>query len=219
MALTTPRKFLSQIGRNRMPVVQPVFGHHEFRVGIEHDKIRVASCGDSALARLASGQAARDLRPSTAQCRASVNPRWLASVHINGSAIERLAMPPQAVLKLPSSSRFIDGGQGEWSVATRSITPSREALPQSFAIFAAPNRRRALAQRRSVGDRFRRQMQIVRAGFDADGKSRGARSSQFVERAMRRQMHDVQTEADIPGIKTSSRRIADNSASSGRDCR
>src|SRR5437660_5300643 len=52
-----------------------------------------------------------------------VNPRRLASVHITGSATERLEIPPQAVLKFPSSNPFIAGGQGEWSVATKSIVP------------------------------------------------------------------------------------------------
>ena len=54
----------------------------------------------------------------------NVNPRRLASDHMTGRATERLAMPPQAVWKFPFSSIFICGGHGEWSVATRSITPS-----------------------------------------------------------------------------------------------
>src|SRR6202023_1004166 len=54
----------------------------------------------------------------------NVNPRLLASVHISGSATEMLAIPPQAVWKFPSVSRFIAGGQGEWSVTTMLIAPS-----------------------------------------------------------------------------------------------
>ena len=52
---------------------------------------------------LCASHPARRAGPSAIQ-RAmsdSVNPRRLASVHINGSASERLAMPPQAVWKLP----------------------------------------------------------------------------------------------------------------------
>src|SRR5258708_39559601 len=54
----------------------------------------------------------------------NVNPRRLASVHISGRATERLAIPPQAVRKLPSARPFIDGGHGEWAVTTRSIVLS-----------------------------------------------------------------------------------------------
>src|SRR6202035_4324426 len=69
---------------------------------------------------------ARCAGPSAIQRPRSVrvNPRLLDSVHITGNATDRLDIPPHAVLKLPSSSFFIGGGHGEWSVATRSITPS-----------------------------------------------------------------------------------------------
>jgi hypothetical protein len=53
--------------------------------------------------------------------------RWRMPVQTTDKATEMLAIPPQAVAKLLSSRRFIAGGQGEWSVAMRSMMPSRTA--------------------------------------------------------------------------------------------
>src|SRR5438270_12858887 len=75
--------------------------------------------------------------PSAIHCAisVSVNLREVASVHMMGRANDRLAIPPHAVWKFLSLSRFISGGQGEWSVATRSITFSRSHC-QSFSRFS-----------------------------------------------------------------------------------
>src|SRR5579864_1995731 len=52
-------KCFSQIRRDRMPVVQPVFCHNEFAVGVEHNEIRVVSSGNSTLALAATGESSR----------------------------------------------------------------------------------------------------------------------------------------------------------------
>ena len=70
--------------------------------------------------------------------------------------------------------------------------PLAEASPQPFAIFMAPNWRSAFAKRRSIGDRFRRQVQIMRACFDADRKALRARFTQLVQRLGSCQMYDMQ---------------------------
>ena len=67
--------------------------------------------------------------------------------------------------------------------------------PQFLAIFAAANRRSALAKRCAVGDRFSSEMQIVRACLDGDGKTLCTRRAQVVERQVRRQMHDMQAKS------------------------
>ena len=68
-----------------------------------------------------------------------------------------------------------------------------QALPQSLAIVAAPNRRRTFAQGRAIADRFRRQMKVVRAALHAHRKSFGAGDSQFRKRVAGREVDDVQT--------------------------
>src|SRR5580693_10745988 len=42
----------SQVRRERMPVMQSVFRHDEFAIGIEYNKIRIVARGKSALARV-----------------------------------------------------------------------------------------------------------------------------------------------------------------------
>ena len=50
-----------------MPVMQSVFGHNEFAVGIEHDEIRIVPSGKSALARVATSESSRLCRHPTRQ--------------------------------------------------------------------------------------------------------------------------------------------------------
>ena len=92
-------------------------------------------------------------------------------------------MPPQARSKRPVSVRFIAGGQGEWSVATRSMVPSRRPCHRGFAVGLAADGRSALEQRGAVGDVFRGEVQVVRAGLDGDGQAFGARGCSSAERA------------------------------------
>ncbi len=80
-----------------MPVMQSVFGHNEFAVGIEHNEVRIVPSGNSTLVACRN----QPVEPGSAAIQrarsSNVNPRRLASVHISGSATERLAMPPHAV--------------------------------------------------------------------------------------------------------------------------
>jgi len=43
-----------------MPIVQAVFCHDEFALGIEHDEIGIVSSGNSTLARIATSESTRD---------------------------------------------------------------------------------------------------------------------------------------------------------------
>src|SRR5580658_4442609 len=46
----------AHVGRNGMPVVQSLRGHHEFRLRIKHDEVRVVPGGQLSFARIASRQ-------------------------------------------------------------------------------------------------------------------------------------------------------------------
>ena len=54
-------------------------------------------------------------------------PRARAPVQTAGRATCSEAMPPQAAPKSPSSSRLRSGVHGEWSLTTRSMSPSASA--------------------------------------------------------------------------------------------
>src|SRR5271170_3526732 len=53
-----PKSF-TNIRRNRMPVMQFVFGHYKFTVGIEDNEIRIVSRCDSTFVPSATGQSSR----------------------------------------------------------------------------------------------------------------------------------------------------------------
>ena len=175
-----------------MTVVQVVLPSRQIRAS--GSNTTKSASKPAAIRPLRVSQPARRAGPAAIQrARSSrVNPRLLASVHISGSATERLAIPPQAVRKLPSlkplhcrrTRRVISDHDIDGAIS--------EALPQSLAIFAAANRRRTLVQRRSIGNRFGGQMQIVWTRLDAHWKSFGARRAQLRERRAGREMHDVQ---------------------------
>ncbi len=74
-------------------------------------------------ARPASRAGATLIHSTTCSTR---TPRKRALVHTADSANWSDAMPPQHPKKFPSDS-FIDGGHGEWSDATRSMSPSISA--------------------------------------------------------------------------------------------
>ena len=57
-----------------MPVVQSIFCHNEFAVGIEHDEVCITPRGNPALARVTTGQSGRGrCHPAChiAQCESS----------------------------------------------------------------------------------------------------------------------------------------------------
>ena len=70
MAFTTPRSVSPKIRGDRMPVIQFVFRHNEFAVGIKHNEIRIIACGYATLVRCRNRPVEPGLRPSTAQDRA-----------------------------------------------------------------------------------------------------------------------------------------------------
>src|SRR5579859_2745752 len=47
----------SQIWRDRMPVVQSVFRHNKFAVGIKHNEVSIAARGDVTFVRIATSKA------------------------------------------------------------------------------------------------------------------------------------------------------------------
>ena len=108
-------------------------------------------------------------------------------------------MPPQARSKRPSSRRFIAGGQGEWSVTTRSMDAVAQALPQRFAVAATADRRGAFEQGGAVGDFFGGEVEIVRAGLDGDGQAFSARGLQLAQGLRGGEVDDVQAESNIAG--------------------
>src|SRR4051794_41903508 len=57
----------------------------------------------------------------------SVSPRARAPVHTAGSETCSEAIPPHARPKSPTSSRLSSGVHGEWSLTTRSTSPSASA--------------------------------------------------------------------------------------------
>src|ERR1700732_4592267 len=49
-------QFFTYIGRNGVPVIEPVLGHDEFRICVEYDQVRVVAGRDPSLARTESGE-------------------------------------------------------------------------------------------------------------------------------------------------------------------
>ena len=62
---------LSQIRRDRMPVMQSVFRHNEFAVRIEHNEIRIVSRGNSTFARCRNRPVGPAPLPSSVRDRAT----------------------------------------------------------------------------------------------------------------------------------------------------
>ena len=73
-----------------------------------------------------------------------------------------------------------------------------QALPQRFAICAAADWGRTLAQRRAVANLFSRQAQVVRAGFHAQIQPLRARRPQFRQRPTGRKVNDVEAKMIFP---------------------
>ena len=76
-------------------------------------------------ARPASLAGAEDIQRTT---ESMPMPRLAAPVIVAKKPICKEAMPPHARMKSPVSMHLVDGGAGEWSVATRSMSPALRAV-------------------------------------------------------------------------------------------
>lgn len=72
-----------------------------------------------------------------------------------------------------------------------------EAIPKAFAIFACANRGSAFEESGALRDCFRDEMQIVRTGFDGNGKTCEARGLEVRNGSARGEMDDVQAEFEF----------------------
>ena len=100
-------------------------------------------------------------------------PRARAPVHTAGRATCSDAMPPQAAPKSPASRRLRSGVHGEWSLTTRSTSPSASAAHSASRCARLADRRAALERRRPVGHLLGGEGQVVRAGLDGDPHALG----------------------------------------------
>src|SRR3977135_4105480 len=124
----------SQVRRDRMPVVQSIFCHNEFAVGIEHHEVCITPRGNPALARVTTGQSGRGrCHPAChiAQCESS--PACLTP-HQRQSYGKACNTPPGAsevALRETLQSRRTRRMVGHHQIDR----PISQALPQSLAIF------------------------------------------------------------------------------------
>jgi len=75
--------------------------------------------------------------------------------------------------------------------------PGTQATPQSLAVLAVPNGRRALELRRAGGDVGCREGQVMRAGFGRDPNAGRLRLLDGVGTTGRRDMNDMSVRADF----------------------
>ena len=120
---------------------------------------------------------------------------------------------PRPAPKSPSSSSFRSGVHGEWSLTTRSMSPSASAAHSASRWRPLADRRAALERRRPVGHLLRGEGQVVRAGLDGDPHALGPRPA--AASAARRRRPGARR-APAPRVSTGRRDraapIADSSA-------
>ena len=163
-----------------MPVVQSIFRHNEFAVGIEHNEIRIVSCCDLSLARSATSQLSRCR--SHPACQIEQGEPSLASFGPNQRQGQRKACDSTPRSPEIAFAEPLHGWRTRRVVGHDHINcPLSQTFPQFFAIFTAADRRSALVQCCPVCDCFSGEMQVVRARLYAHRESFGARSAQFLE--------------------------------------
>ncbi len=104
---------------------------------------------------------------------------------MTGRARPRLAIPPQARSQRPSSRRFIAGGQGEWSVATRSMRPASSAVQSSSRLAEQRMGGAHLNSVAAVRNLFGGKPEILYAGFDRDRHAAVARVCEEIAKLSR----------------------------------
>ena len=184
-------------------------------------RTRSASAADRDLALVAPGptrRAGRGGHPARRRRRARCRGRG-RSVQTAGSPSWSDAMPPQASAKSPLSRRLSSAVQGEWSLTTKSMSPSTSPSQRRVPVVGVADRRAALELRGAVGDLVGVEDEVVRAGLDGHVDALGAGRARA--RGSRRRRLRCTTWARPPVSRAASmtRSIARSSAAGGRDAR
>src|SRR5579864_2848101 len=184
----------SQVRRDWMLVVQSVFRQNEFAVGVKNNKIRIVARGDASLVSVATGQASGALCHPVHEIKQRESSSTGLSPHQRQRDGETGNPAPggSEITLVQPLHRWRAGRMVGDHHVDRSLP---KALPQSLAILMAANGRCTFVQRRSIGNRFGGEMQVMRTGLHGHAKSFGASSAEFRERPAGGEMDDVQVKA------------------------
>ena len=177
-----------------MAIAQMACSDHELGVRAEDNEISVVAIGDLAFSPNTARQASWLLRHPMRH----IDQREAAATSLrpHDRQSNRKTRDPA-----PSRSEvlFFEAlhRKGTWRVVRHYQVDYAlfEALPQRFPVFAGADRRSTLVQGRAVGDVFRTEMQIMRAGFDRNLETLRSRGAQFRQGSAGRKVNNVQSKA------------------------